>query len=576
MPIIPKVGRRSWKVRLVLAGLYVALSIGALSMVYPFLVMVTKGMTSAVDQNEQTLLPRYLTDTERVFVKFAEDKYADSPEEIGYAYGITISNTAELEAPSRTIPPELVLRWREFVTSLPPEDYNIGYRITQQRLISLLNEKYQEYCRVKFGGDLERLNREYGEENTVLQTIEPPFEKLQRRDFQHRNDQKTKDWLEFKQTLPTHFRIPICGDRVWQEMLNGEYNSSVEKLNAAWGTHYTSIQQIRFGDHPPSSPIAARLWERCLRERLPYRYVLMAGPDGVFRRCDQGLDLSDPMQRDELERRIRQAPLRALRPNTLEQRFAAQSGVELDRPVGDLIAQDEWNYVNQHLGALRWDFATRNYRYVLNYILLHGRAVWVTLFFCIAVVITHLIVNPLCAYALSRFPMRATGRILLFLLATMAFPAEVAMIPNFLLLKSLGMLNTYWALVLPGMASGFAIFLLKGFFDSLPRELYEAGTIDGAGELTLFRRVTMPLSKPIFAVIALQSFLAAYGAFMYAFLVCQDQRMWTVMVWLYQLQVRAPKFLTMAALTLAAIPTLVVFMFAQNVIMRGIILPSEK
>lgn len=545
-------------------------------MVYPFLVMVTKGMTSAVDQNEQTLLPRYLIDAERVFVKFAEDKYADSPEEIGYAYGITLSNTSNLRAPSASVPPDLVRRWRQFVATLPPEDYNIGYRITQQRLISLLNEKYQEYCRVEFGGDLERLNREYGEENTVLQTIEPPFEKLHRRDFQHRDDKKTADWLEFKQTLPAHFRIPVCGDRVWQEMLNGEYKSSVEKLNAAWGTNYVSIQQIPFGKTPPSSPIAAKLWERCLRERLPYRYILMAGPDGVFRRCDRGVDLRDPLQRDALEKRIKEAPLAALRPNTLEHRFAALLGSELDRPIGDIIAQSEWDYVQKHLGALRWDFATRNYRYVLNYILLHGRAVWVTLFFCIAVVVTHLIVNPLCAYALSRFPMRATGRILLFLLATMAFPAEVAMIPNFLLLKSLGMLNTYWALVLPGMANGFAIFLLKGFFDSLPRELYEAGTIDGAGELTLFRRVTMPLSKPIFAVIALQSFLAAYGAFMYAFLVCQDQRMWTVMVWLYQLQVRAPKFLTMAALTLAAIPTLVVFMFAQNVIMRGIILPSEK
>jgi multiple sugar transport system permease protein len=545
-------------------------------MVYPFLVMVGKGMTSAVDQHEQAVLPKYLTDAERVFVKFVEDKYADSAEEAGYAHGVTIFKVGELGVPVSPPAPDLVRRWREFVAALPPEDYNIGYRITQQRLISLLNEKYQEYCRVKFGGDLERLNREYAEENTVLQTIEPPFEKLQRRDFQHRNDRKTKDWLEFKQTLPTHFRIPICGDRVWQEMLNGEYKSSVEKLNAAWGTNYASIQQIPFGDHPPSSPVAAKLWERCLRERLPYRYVLMAGPDGVFRRCDQGLDLTDPLQRDELERRIKQAPLAALRPDTLEHRFAAQVGTKLDMPVGNLIAHNEWDYVQSHLGALRWDFATRNYRYVLNYILLHGRAVWVTLFFCIAVVVTHLIVNPLCAYALSRFPMRATGRILLFLLATMAFPAEVAMIPNFLLLKSLGMLNTYWALVLPGMASGFAIFLLKGFFDSLPRELYEAGTIDGAGELTLFRRVTMPLSKPIFAVIALQSFLAAYGAFMYAFLVCQDQRMWTVMVWLYQLQVRAPKFLTMAALTLAAIPTLVVFMFAQNVIMRGIILPSEK
>lgn len=150
------------------------------------------------------------------------------------------------------------------------------------------------------------------------------------------------------------------------------------------------------------------------------------------------------------------------------------------------------------------------------------------------------------------------------------------MIPNFLLLKQLNMLNTYWALVLPGMASGFSIFLLKGFFDSLPKELYEAGIIDGASEPRMFWQITVPLSKPIFAVIALQSFTAAYGAFMFAFLVCQNPKMWTMMVWLYELQITAPKYITMSALTVAALPTLLVFIFAQNIIMRGIILPSFK
>ena len=150
------------------------------------------------------------------------------------------------------------------------------------------------------------------------------------------------------------------------------------------------------------------------------------------------------------------------------------------------------------------------------------------------------------------------------------------MIPNFLLLKHLHLLNTFWALILPGMANGYAIFLLKGFFDSLPKELYEAGIIDGASEATMFRKITIPMSKPIFAVIALQAFTGAYGALMYAMLVCQDSRMWTMMVWLYQLQASSPEYVTMAALTLAALPTLFVFIFAQNVIMRGIIIPSLK
>ncbi len=118
--------------------------------------------------------------------------------------------------------------------------------------------------------------------------------------------------------------------------------------------------------------------------------------------------------------------------------------------------------------------------------------------------------------------------------------------------------------------------MLKGFFDSLPRELYEAGILDGATEITMFRRITVPLSLPIFSVIALNAFTASYGAFLFALVVCQDPKMWTLMVWLYDLQSAAPPYLIMAALTMAALPTLIVFLFAQKVIMRGSILPSFK
>ncbi len=244
--------------------------------------------------------------------------------------------------------------------------------------------------------------------------------------------------------------------------------------------------------------------------------------------------------------------------------------------VAPPIYNADWYHVKTHGAAISKDFLTRNYSTVFGYVLLHGRAVLNTLIFVVAVITIHLIVNPMCAYALSRYNLPYAYKVLLFLLATMAFPAEVAMIPSFLLLKQFHLLNTYWALILPGMANGYAIFLLKGFFDSLPKELYEAGIIDGASEATMFRKITVPMSKPIFAVIALQAFTGAYGAFMYAMLVCQDPKMWTIMVWLYQLQTNAPQYVTMAALVVAAIPTLIVFIFAQNVIMRGIIIPSFK
>ncbi len=152
------------------------------------------------------------------------------------------------------------------------------------------------------------------------------------------------------------------------------------------------------------------------------------------------------------------------------------------------------------------------------------------------------------------------------------------MIPGFLLMRDLNLLNTLFALILPGMASGYSIFLLKGFFDSIPTELYEAADIDGAGEFSKFYSIALPMSKPILAVIALGAFNGAYGGFMWAFLVCQDPKMWTIMVWMYEFQANnaSNSALVMAALALVSIPTLLMFIFCQKIIMRGIIVPSMK
>jgi multiple sugar transport system permease protein len=206
-----------------------------------------------------------------------------------------------------------------------------------------------------------------------------------------------------------------------------------------------------------------------------------------------------------------------------------------------------------------------------------GQAAWNTFLLVALSLISALTINPIAAYSLSRFPLKSTQKILIFFLATMAFPAEVAMIPNFLLLRDFGLLNTYWALVLPGMANGFAIFLLKGFFDSLPRELYEAAEIDGASEFQVFRMVAVPLIKPILAYIGLNTFVIAYSSFMWAFVICPKEEMWTLMVWVYDFQMKNPgNNYIMAATVLVSLPPLVVFFFANRIIMRGIVIPSLK
>lgn len=222
--------------------------------------------------------------------------------------------------------------------------------------------------------------------------------------------------------------------------------------------------------------------------------------------------------------------------------------------------------------------AAANYKLVGQYLFQRGRAFANTLLLVALTVLAHLTVNPLAAYALSRFRMRGTEKILLFLLATMAFPAAVTAVPGFLLVRDLGLLNTVAALVLPSVASGMSIFILKGFFDALPRELYEAAAIDGAGEWLVFSRITLPMTTPILAVNALNSFVAAYNSWEWAFLVCQKESHWTIAVWMYQMsqQMAGQPWCVMAGFVVVSIPTAAVFLACQKVILRGIVLPSMK
>ena len=225
-----------------------------------------------------------------------------------------------------------------------------------------------------------------------------------------------------------------------------------------------------------------------------------------------------------------------------------------------------------------WAQCSGNYGAVFDHLFYRGKAVRNTIVLVVLTVLLTLLVNPLAGYALSRFRLRLTEKIIVFCLATMAFPAAVSAIPGFLLLRDLGFLNTFMALVLPGAANGMTIFLLKGFFDSLPRELYEAAAIDGASERTVFFRISLPLVKPILAVSMLHAFIAAYSGWEWALVVCQDREMWTVAVWTYQFyqSFGAYPYVTMAAFVLTSIPVMAVFLFCQRVILRGIVLPEMK
>jgi ABC-type glycerol-3-phosphate transport system permease component len=221
---------------------------------------------------------------------------------------------------------------------------------------------------------------------------------------------------------------------------------------------------------------------------------------------------------------------------------------------------------------------SKNYAQVFEFLFLRGKAFGNTAILVILTILATLTINPLAAYALSRFKLKWKEQILLFLIATMAFPSAVQAIPGFLLMRDLGLLNTFAALVLPGMANGMSIFILKCFFDGLPRELYKAASIDGASELQVMWMVTLPLTKPILAINTLNAFIVAYNSWEWALIVCQNENYWTLAVWLYQMQAlwQQYPYVIMAGFVIASVPTAIVFISCQKIILRGIVIPSMK
>ena len=220
-----------------------------------------------------------------------------------------------------------------------------------------------------------------------------------------------------------------------------------------------------------------------------------------------------------------------------------------------------------------------NYTFILAYLFKQGRAIFVTIILISIAIFVTLTVNPMCAYALSRFSLPGKDKIILYMLATMAFPAMISAIPAYLLMRDLGLLNTFLALVLPGAANGMAIFILKGFFDSLPQELYEAAVIDGAKEWQIFLIITLPMMKPILAINALAAFMQSYNGWEWALIICQDPKMWTISVWMYQanqLWSAMYPWIVTAGFVVVSIPTLLVFMFCQKIILEGIVIPQMK
>lgn len=183
-----------------------------------------------------------------------------------------------------------------------------------------------------------------------------------------------------------------------------------------------------------------------------------------------------------------------------------------------------------------------------------------------------LVTSALAAYAFAR--MRFWGREILFVLflGTIMVPGEVQLVPNYITIARLGWLNTYNALIIPWLSSVFGIFFMRQFFATIPQELQDAATIDGASHWTFLWRVVVPLSKPAFITVALLSFLGSWNALTWPLIVTNTPEMRPIMVGLLSFSNEwgtQPRLL-MAAATFSAAPVLLLFFVLQRYFIQGI------
>jgi multiple sugar transport system permease protein len=178
----------------------------------------------------------------------------------------------------------------------------------------------------------------------------------------------------------------------------------------------------------------------------------------------------------------------------------------------------------------------------------------------------------LAAFALSRLNFRYRRPVFLLILAGVMIPPQLLMIPHFLTLHATGMLNTYWAVILPQVPNVVAVFVFKQFFDGIPVELTDAARADGASWLRIYWQIVMPLSRPAVSAVTIFVFVWCWNNFLWPLLAVTDPQMMTLPVGLTSVQdaFGLPQAQLMASAVLGALPLLTVFLFFQRRIVEGI------
>jgi len=205
-------------------------------------------------------------------------------------------------------------------------------------------------------------------------------------------------------------------------------------------------------------------------------------------------------------------------------------------------------------------------------------AYWNSLFVSFWTTLGVVFTSSLAGYAFGRLTFPGREKIFFAYLATMMIPGTVTMIPVFILLKKLNLIDTYWAVILPAMFTAYGTFMLRQFFMTLPKDLEDAAKIDGCSLFGIYWRIILPLSKPALATLGTFTFMGSWMSFMWPLIVLNSKELYTLPVLLsyFQSQYNTNYTMLMAASVMYVLPIIIVFLICQRFFVEGIKLSGIK
>jgi len=195
-----------------------------------------------------------------------------------------------------------------------------------------------------------------------------------------------------------------------------------------------------------------------------------------------------------------------------------------------------------------------------------------------AVTLVSLLVNSMAGYAFAKLRFKGKDTLFKSLMAALIIPGQVTMLPVFLMLKEMGFINTYWAILIPGMASIFGIFLIRQYALSIPDSLIEAAKMDGATDFQIYWKIILPLCKPILITLAIFTFMGTWNDFLWPLIVLNDQDMYTLPIALANLMGEHVQDteLMMAGSVMTVLPVIILFILLQKYYIQGIMMGGVK